>query len=108
MGYILLTIAIVLEVMGTTSMKLSDGFSQVVPSVLLFVFYALSFIAFTYALKHLDVGISYAIWAGLGVSLMAIIGIVHFKEPATALKFGSMALIIIGVVGLSLSGVHAE
>lgn len=57
--------AIVLEVAGTTSMKLSQGFTRLGPSVLIFVFYGLSFVALTLALKKVDVGVAYAIWAGL-------------------------------------------
>lgn len=100
----LLLLAIVLEVMGTTSMKLSAGFSKLIPSVLIFVFYALAFVALTFALKHLEMGIAYAIWAGLGTALIAVIGIVWFHEPMTWLKLVSILLIIAGVVGLNLQG----
>jgi small multidrug resistance pump len=106
MGWFLLAIAIVMEVCGTTCMKLSHGFKEVTPSVLVFVFYAISFTAFIYALKTIDLSISYAIWAGLGLALIAIIGSVYFKEPVTASKIIFMSLIIIGVVGLSYSTAH--
>jgi len=95
-----------MEVCGTTCMKLSHGFKEVTPSVLVFVFYAISFTAFIYALKTIDLSISYAIWAGLGLALIAIIGTVYFKEPVTASKIIFMSLIIIGVVGLSYSTAH--
>lgn len=103
MGWFLLAIAIVMEVCGTTCMKLSHGFKEVTPSVLVFVFYAISFTAFIYALKTIDLSISYAIWAGLGLALIAAIGILHFKEPVTATKIIFLAIILIGVVGLSLT-----
>jgi len=106
MGWLLLVLAIALEVSGTTCMKLSDGFKEIVPSILVFVFYGLSFTAFIYALKTIDLSISYAIWAGLGLALIAAIGILYFKEPVTALKMVSIGLIVVGVVGLSLSRVH--
>jgi len=106
MGWFLLAIAIVMEVCGTTCMKLSHGFKEITPSVLVFVFYAISFTAFIYALKTIDLSISYAIWAGLGLALIAIIGTVYFKEPVTASKIIFMSLIIIGVVGLSYSTAH--
>jgi small multidrug resistance pump len=106
MGWFLLAIAIVMEVCGTTCMKLSHGFKEVTPSVLVFVFYAISFTAFIYALKTIDLSISYAIWAGLGLALIAIIGTVYFKEPVTASKIIFMSLILIGVVGLSYSTAH--
>jgi len=96
--------AIALEVAGTTSMKLSEGFTKLVPSVLLFVFYAASFVALTFALKKIEVSVAYAVWSGVGTALIAAIGILYFREAATVLKFISILLIIVGVVGLNLSG----
>ena len=106
MGWFLLALAIALEAAGTTCMKLSGGFKEIVPSVLVFVFYGLSFTAFIYALKTIDLSISYAIWAGVGLALIAAIGILYFREPVTVPKMVFMGLIIIGVIGLSLSRVH--
>ena len=103
MHWLYLTLAIMLEVAGTTCMKYSDGFTHLVPSILLFVFYALSFAAFTFALKQIDISFAYAVWAGLGVLLIAIIGITWFNEGVSALKIASMVLIIAGVVGLNYS-----
>jgi small multidrug resistance pump len=103
MGWFLLAVAIVMEVCGTTCMKLSHGFKEVIPSVLVFVFYAVSFTAFIYALKTIDLSMSYAIWAGLGLALIAAIGILHFKEPVTATRIIFLAITLIGVVGLSLT-----
>lgn len=102
--WLALAAAILLEVSGTVSMKLSDGFTKLIPSILIFVFYAASFVALTIALKKIDVSVAYAIWAGAGTALIAIIGILYFKEPATVLKGVSIFLIIAGVVGLNLSG----
>ena len=104
MSWLYLTVAIVLEVCGTTCMKLSDGFSRLTPSVLIFIFYGLSFVAFTFALKRIDVSFAYAVWAGLGLLLISAVGILWFKEPASGLRIVSMGLIIIGVVGLNLGG----
>lgn len=56
------------------------------------------------ALKKIDVSVAYAIWAGVGTALIAIVGILYFKEPATILKGFSIFLIITGVIGLNLSG----
>jgi small multidrug resistance pump len=97
--------AITLEVAGTTSMKLSKGFTKLLPSVLLFVFYASSFVALTLALKKIEVSVAYALWSGAGTALIAAIGILYFNETATLLKFISILLIIVGVVGLNFSGV---
>jgi small multidrug resistance pump len=70
----------------------------------MFVFYILSLVALTYALKKIDMSMAYAVWAGVGTALITLVGIFFFKEPATMLKLVSIALIIIGVVGLHLSG----
>lgn len=102
--WILLIAAIVLEVAGTTAMKLSVGFTRLVPSILLFVFYALSFTALTYALKRIEVSTAYAIWSGLGTVLIALIGIWFFNEGVSLLKIASITLVIIGVIGLNISG----
>ena len=105
MGWFLLALAIVLEVAGTTCMKLSGGFKELVPSVLVFVFYGFSFTAFIYALKTSDLSITYAIWAGLGLALIAAISILYFKEPMTVPRMIFIGLILIGVIGLSLNAV---
>jgi len=105
MQYLYLAVAIVLEVTGTTSMKLSQGFTKIVPSILMFVFYLASLAVLTLALKKIDVSIAYAVWAGLGTALIAVIGIVYFHESASILKIASILFIIVGVVGLHLSGV---
>jgi small multidrug resistance pump len=69
------------------------------------VFYSLSFAGLTIALKKLDVGIAYAVWAGVGTALIAVIGIIYFKESLTLVKVLSLLLIIMGVVGLNIGGV---
>jgi len=104
MTWLYLVLAILLEVSGTTCMKLSEGFTRMVPSILLVVFYTLSFGMLTLALKRIDVSIAYAIWSGVGTALIASIGVLWFREPATAMKLISLGLIIMGVVGLNLSG----
>lgn len=87
-------------------MKLSSGFSNLIPSILLFLFYAASFVALTFALKGIDVSLAYAIWSGIGTVIIATIGILYFQEPATALKIVSISLIVVGITGLKLSGVN--
>ena len=107
MAYFYLLGAIVLEVCGTTSMKLSQGFTRLWPSILIFVFYGLSFTLLTMVLKKIEVSIAYAIWSGVGTALIATLGILYFKESLTLLKLVSLALVILGVIGLNLSeGVH--
>lgn len=102
-GWLWLVVSILLEVAGTTSMKLSQGFERLLPSVLVFVFYGLSFFAFGLALKRLDLSLAYAIWAGVGTALIVVIGIFWFREPAGLVRLGGIGLIIAGVVLLNLS-----
>ena len=84
-------------------MKLSEGFSKLLPSILILVFYALSFFFFTLALKGIDVSIAYAIWAGLGISLITLIGTFSFREPINSLKVISLFFVITGIIGLHFS-----
>jgi len=102
MSWIYLLIAIVSEVSGTTCMKLSEGFTRTLPSILIFVFYAAAFTMMTLAIKKIEVSIVYAIWSGIGTALIATIGILMFHERVTTLKLISMVLIIVGVIGLNL------
>jgi len=107
LSWIYLIIAIILEVIGTTCMKLSDGLTRTLPSILMLVLYGLSFGFLALALKRIDLSIAYAVWAGTGTALIATVGILWFKEPAGAAKIISLGLLIIGVIGLHLSeGVH--
>jgi len=103
MPWLLLFAAILLEVAGITSMKLSRGFAEMVPSVAVLVFYVLSAAAVILALKRLDLSVTYAIWSGVGTALAAMVGIAYFREPLTLIKVASLALVILGVVGLSLA-----
>ena len=103
MYWLYLAMAILFEVAGTTSMKLSQGFTKVTPSVLVFLLYGVSFSCMILALKRIELGVAYAVWSGLGTALIALIGIAWFQESVTLLKVASIAFIILGVVGLHLS-----
>lgn len=92
--------AILFEVAGTTCMKLSKGFTELTPSIMIFVFYGCAFGLNTVAIKTIELSVAYAIWSGIGTALTATIGILYFKEPATAVKLASLGLIVIGVIGL--------
>ncbi len=95
-----LLLAILLEVAGTTSMKLSEGFTKLGPSILIFAFYTLSFTFLTLSLKRLEVSLAYAIWSGLGTLLIVFVGVFFFHESMTLIKAFSLLLIILGVIGL--------
>jgi small multidrug resistance pump len=103
---ILLSLAIVTEVVGTVALRYSDGFTKLAPSAVVVVAYGASFWLLALVLKQLSIGTTYAVWSAVGTALIAAFGIVALGEPATALKLASLALIIIGVVGLNLAGSH--
>lgn len=101
-AWLLLGIAIVLEVAGTTSMKLSDGMHKIFPTIMIFVFYGLTFAIMPLIMKKLEMGTVYAVWAGAGTVIVTMIGIVYFKESLSMLKIMSIFLICLGVIGLNL------
>lgn len=103
MAWLILTISILVEVMGTTLMKLSQGLTILWPSIGVFVCYGISLAGITVVLKHIELSIAYAIWSGIGTALTAMIGIGWFKEPVSALRLASLVLVVVGVIGLHLS-----
>jgi small multidrug resistance pump len=103
MPWLFLSTAILFEVAGITAMKLSRGFTKPVPSLAVLVLYVLSAGAVILALKRLDLSVTYAVWSGVGTALAALIGVVYFREPVTALKLASLALVVLGVAALSLA-----
>ena len=98
-----LALGIVFEVMGTSALKLSNGFTQPLPSTIVVVGFVLALYMLSQSVKTLDIGVVYAIWSGAGVVLIALIGVFFFKEMVTPMKIMFMALIVIGVVGLQLA-----
>jgi len=96
----LLGVAIVLEVIGTVCLRLSNGLTSATPSILLFVCYGLAFGCNAFVVKTLDLSITYAVWSGVGTVATAIIGFWLFRETATALKLVCIGLIVVGVIGL--------
>src|SRR3954471_7906255 len=103
MCWVWLFLAISLEVAATVFMKLSEGFNKVVPTAIMGVLYAVSFVPLAIALKRMDVGVAYAVWSAVGTAMVTLVGVFLFKESVSALKVVSIALIIAGVVSLNLS-----
>ena len=102
-AWLVLLVTIVLEVAGSTMMKLANGFTVFWPSVGVFVCYSAALAGLTLTLKYIELSIAYAIWAGAGTALIAMIGMIYFREPVTAMKLVSLGFVIVGVVGLQLS-----
>jgi multidrug resistance protein EbrA len=103
-AYILLAVAITGELFGSSMLKASDGFKRPLPSAGVVTGYVLSFYFFSLALKTLPLGPAYAIWAGVGTALTAVVGALFYKENMNARKVISMGLIICGVILMRLSG----
>ena len=106
-AYLLLALAIVAEVVGTLALKMSEGFTKVVPTIFVFVGYLTAFASLGLGLsKGLSMGVAYVIWAGAGTALVAILGIFLFKETLNVWGFLGIALIIVGVVMLEMGSSH--
>ena len=106
MVYLMLGGAILAEVLGTTAMKYSDGFSRLLPSLGTAGGYLIAFALLAQTLRTMSVGTAYAIWAGVGTAVIAGIGMVFLGESASAVKLAGLALVIAGVVVLNLGGAH--
>ena len=103
-----LSIAIVAEVIGTSFLKSSEGFSKLIPSVIVIISYAVAFCFLSISLKSISVGVAYAVWSGVGVALISLAGFIFFGQK---LDFGVMlgiALIVSGVVVINLFSGSAE
>ena len=103
MSWVHLILAIIFETFATTFLKMSNGFSVLMPSIGTVIGYVFLFIFLSYALKTIDISVAYAIWGSLGILLISIIGMVFFHESVSVLKVASIALIILGTVGLRLA-----
>lgn len=102
MGYIYLAIAIITEVIATNALKASEGFTQLIPSAIVVLGYGTAFYFLALVLKYMPVGVAYAIWAGLGIVLVAIVAAVVFKQIPDLPAILGMALIIAGVVVINV------
>ena len=103
MQWLYLAIGIILEVLGTICMKKAEGFTKLVPSILVFVLYGLALACLVMVLKKMgEISVVYAIWASAGTALIAVIGMIWFEEPVTPVKIASIFLIVLGILGLEL------
>lgn len=100
--WLYLSIAIVAEVFGTSFLKSAEGFTRLWPSLAVAISYAIAFLFLGLALKTLPVGIAYAIWAGVGVALIALVGYAFFGQALDPPAILGMALIVAGVVVINV------
>lgn len=109
MMYLFLALAIASEVLATALLKSTEGFTRLWPTVTVLAAYATSFFMITQSLQRgMQVGVAYAIWAGLGVTLIVIVGVVFLSEPITLAKAAGVLLVVAGVVTLNLAGAGAH
>ena len=102
MPWIILLVAIMGEVIGTTALKASDGFTKWGYGGIAIVAYAMAFYFLSIVLKTMTVGVAYAVWAGVGVALVTIIGVVIFGQKLDFYGYLGIALIVSGVAVLNL------
>lgn len=102
MKWVFLAIAIGTEIIATTALKASNGFTRPLPCVITVVGYAISFYFLSQALRYLPVGIAYAIWSGVGVVLISLVGWLFFKQTLDLPAILGIALIVAGVLVLNL------
>lgn len=107
MTFLLLMLAIATEVTATVSLKLSDGFTKLLPSIIVVIGYGAAFFFLSQALKRgMAVGVAYGIWSAIGVAAIAIIGALFLDERLTLIQVGGIGLVIVGVLALELGGAH--
>jgi small multidrug resistance pump len=105
-AYLFLLGAIAAEIFSTSTLKNTDGFTRLWPSVACAAGYIISFVALSQAVKGVQVGVAYAIWSGLGTAAIVAIGAAFLGEPITTPKIIGISLIIAGVITLNVSGSH--
>lgn len=104
MAWVYLLLAGVFEIAWAVGLKATEGFSRLVPSVLVLVAMAASILLLGLALKTLPIGTAYAVWTGIGSAGTAILGVYLYGDPVNAMRVACLALIVVGTVGLRLYG----
>ena len=102
MKYIFLTLAIIFELVGTSFLKKSENFSKIIPSIVTVVAFAFCYYFFSHAIKTIPLGVAYAIWAGVGIIVTALISVFIFKQPIDLAAIIGIILIVSGVVVINL------
>ncbi len=102
MTYLLLIAAVIFEVIGTSALKASDGFTRLAPSLVTAVSYALAFYLLSLTLRTMPVGIAYALWSALGVILITLVGWIYYRQMLDFPALIGLALILLGVAVINL------
>ena len=99
---ILLFLAIVSEVVATTALKYSEGFTKLIPSIIVVVGYGAAFYLLSLCLRAMSIGVAYAIWSGVGIVLTVAVGVFIWREPLDAARIVGTLLVIIGIAIINL------
>ncbi|EGA88665.1 quaternary ammonium compound-resistance protein SugE [Planococcus donghaensis MPA1U2] len=102
MAWILLVIAGMTEIVWAIGLKLADGFTNFVPSLVTLIFIVISFMLFAFAMKTIPIGTAYAVFTGIGAAGTAILGILLFNETASLEKLFFLSLLLVGIIGLKV------
>ena len=108
MPYLYLFLAIVSETIATSAIKASEGFSKLYPSLVVLVGYLVSFYLLSIVMKYLPIGTTYAIWSGLGIVFITLIGVYYYNEKIDMASIIGMGLILLGVVVIRLFSSSVE
>ena len=100
--WVYLCVAIVAEVIATSALKASDGFSRLLPAVVVVIGYAIAFVCLSLTLRSIPVGVVYAIWSGAGIVLISLVGYFAFRQSLDAAALAGIALIVAGVLVINL------
>ena len=102
-AWLVLSIAIVAEVIATLALKASDGFTRWLPSLVVVIGYAIAFYGMSLSLKSIPVGIAYAVWAGVGIVLVSVFSWLFYQQTLTGIQWLGIVLIVSGVMVLNIS-----
>ena len=106
MPWIYIAIASLFEIGWAITLKYSEGFTKIVPSIITIISMILSFWFLSQGLRTLPIGTAYTVWTGLGAVGTVILGVIVFKEPIEIRRFFCIGLILAGVIGLKLTSAH--
>jgi len=106
MPYLLLSLAIAAEVVGTSLLKSTEGFTKLWPTLASLGSYAVAFYLLSRTVEKLEVGMVYALWSGVGTVIIVVVGMLFLNEPITAMKVFGIGLVVAGAVILNLGGAH--
>lgn len=102
-AWLVLAASVLAEVFGTIALRCTDGFTRFLPSVITALSYATAIWLMSISVRHLEVGLTYAVWAGSGTALTALVGILWFGESADLLRLAGLSCIVLGAIALNLS-----